>query len=196
MKNMILALSVLLFGTQTFAAATLRIPVIINYNDNFIPAISVNQKLAALGAPGIPLHIEIASDENGRKKMAGFQTMLAHSLQPLTANGDYVAMASGLVPAANDTPEYFTCYKGNAQEIPEIVGGLTDVLFSEQMMMWGYKFKSTTVLVEENEETPQYLNDESALWRNWTGQNDDLLILSAVSDSGDDVLESLIPKCQ
>ncbi|MNL28391.1 hypothetical protein D3C87_1500310 [compost metagenome] len=105
-------------------------------------------------------------------------------------------MASSLVPTDNDTPMYHTCYKGNAEDVSDIVAGLTDVLYSDQLMMWGYKYQSTTNLFEGSEESADYLNDESALWRNWDGQSEDLLILSATSDSGDDVQESLIPKCQ
>lgn len=196
MKKMILALSTVLFSTQVLAAATLRVPVTININDDLVPAINVNQKLAALGAPGIPLYVEISSSDVPHKKISAFQVMLAKSLKPLTANGDYVEMASGQVPTDNDTPEYYTCYKGNAEDVSDIVAGLTDVLYSDQLNMWGYKFQSTTNIFEGNEEAEDLLNDESALWRNWTGQTDDLLILSATGDSGDDVQESLIPKCQ
>jgi hypothetical protein len=195
MKNIILAVSLVLVSTQVFAAATLRVPVILNFNDDLIPAIEINQKLAAIGAPRIPLFLEISTGEVGYQKIAAFQVMLEKALKPLMTNDDYMAMASGLVPTSNDTPAYFTCYKGNAEYVPEIVNGLADSLYSDQMNLWGYKFKNTTSLVEGNEETEPFLNDESALWRNWNGQSDDLLILSAVGDGGDDVQESLIPKC-
>lgn len=196
MKKVILALSTVLFSVQALAAATLKVPVTININDELIPAISINQKLAALGAPAIPLYVEISSNDVPHKKIAAFQVMLAKSLAPLAANGDYVAMASSLVPTDNDTPEYHTCYKGNAEDVSDIVAGLTDVLYSDQLNMWGYKFKSTANIFEGYEDAADYLNDESALWRNWTGETDDLLILSATSDGGEDVQESLISKCQ
>ena len=107
-----------------------------------------------------------------------------------------MTMTGGTVPTEVDTPQFFTCYKDNAQEVPEIVSGLADALYSEQMNRWGYKFKDVMVLENPEDQTNQYLNDESALWRNWSGQGDDLLILSATNDSGDDVQESLIPKCK
>jgi hypothetical protein len=196
MKKTILALSVVLVGAQAFAAATLRIPVMININDEPTPAISINQKLAALGAPGVPLYVEISSTESAYKKMEAFQAMLANSLKPLTTNGDYVDMARSSVPTDSDTAEYSTCYKGNAEEVSNIVSGLTDVHYSDQLTMWGYKFKNQTIIFEGNEDTAELLNDDSALWRNWTGQTEDLLILSAIGDGGDDVQESLIPKCK
>lgn len=193
MKKMILALSAVLFSTQAFAAATLRVPVNLYINDELTSAAVINQKLAAAGEPRIPSYIEISSGEVPSHKVAAFQVMLEKSLKAILKSDDYMTLTGGTVPTEVDTPQFFTCYKGNAQEIPEIVSGLADALYSEQMNRWGYKFKDVTVV--DGEES-QYLNDESALWRNWSGQGDDLLILSATNDSGDDVQESLIPKCK
>jgi hypothetical protein len=65
------------------------------------------------------------------------------------------------------------------------------------MNLWGYKYKNTTEFSDsDDEDTQEFLNDGSKIWKNWKGQNESLLILSAIGDGGDDVQESLIKKCK
>jgi hypothetical protein len=195
MKKIVLALSTVLFSAQVFATATLRIPIFIEGAGEPVSAISINQELAAVGAPLIPLYIEISSNEDGYKKMTAIEDSILEALKPLGSAYEGAPMLGGSVPGELDTPEYFTCYTGNALEIPDIVTGLADSVYSDQLTMLGYKFKSTTVYSDNAEESAQYLSDESALWRNWNGKGTDFLMLAATSDGGEDVQESLIPKC-
>lgn len=193
MKKIVLALSTVLISSQVFAAATLRIPIFIEGANELVSAISINQELAAVGAPLIPLYIEVSINETNYKKIEAIEESILEALKPLGSAYEGAPMLNGSVPGEFDTPEYFTCYTGNALEIPEIITSLADSVYSDQLTMLGYKFKSTTVYTVEAD--AQYLSDESALWRNWNGKGTDFLMLAATSDGGEDVQESLIPKC-
>lgn len=197
MKKFVLALSTLLFTAQVYAAASIRLPIFIEGDNGPIPVAEINKELAAIGVSAIPEYLEVSTSEKAYEKIDAFQIKAEATLKTLGEKYEYSMVQGGHYPGNVDTAEYFTCYKGNAIEIPELVQSMTDVYYSDQMTVWGYKYKNTKVLLNEvDEETEGYVSDESALWKNWSGQGEDLLMLSSIGDDGDDVQESLIKKCQ
>jgi hypothetical protein len=197
MKKFVLALSTLLFTAQVYAAATIRLPIFIEDDKGPIPVAEINKELAAIGAPAIPEYLEVSTSDKAYDKIEAFKQKAEETLKTLGTKYEYAMVQGGLFPGAIDTAEYFTCYKGNALEVPALVQSMSDIYYSDQMTVWAYKYKNTTeYLNETDDDAVDFINSESPAWKNWKGQNEDLLILSAVTDGGDDVQESLIQKCQ
>lgn len=196
MKNLGLFLSTVLLSSQVFAVATLRLPVFVEGDAGPVSAAQVNQELAVVGTPVLPLYIEVSNNENAYEKVRAFEVQVERALGTLGDKYNGAMLVKSLYPTHNDTAKYATCYQGNAAEVVDFVQSLSDTYFSDQMSLYGYKFKDNTVLLVSDDETPEFLNDMSDLWKNWNSVNDDLLILSAISDSGDDVQESLVPRCK
>ncbi|MNT19407.1 hypothetical protein D3C72_1546670 [compost metagenome] len=203
MNKTVLALMTILFSSQVFAAATLRIPFIL-VDDNTgrtAPVRLLNVKLAAAGLKTLPEFIVISTNDNGIKKIEAAQEQLAKAISALGEDPEMIRLEGGEVPTAADIKQFSTCYTGNPEEVNDIAQGLTDILYSEQMTMHAMKYKNQVLSLSEGTEmddpdTQEFFNEGSPLWKNWKGQNEDLLILSSTSDSGDDVQESLIPRCQ
>lgn len=203
MKKFVFALTTLLFSTQVFAAATLRVPFMLG-DDNTgktIPVAALNAKLAAAGKATLPEFIDISSKENGYNKINAAKAKLASALKSLGEDPEVIRLDGGYYPTSADVNQNITCYKGNALEVADIAQNLTDVLYSEQMVQIAMKYKNKTVGLQEGTElddgdTQDWLNENSELWKNWSGQGEDLLILSSIGDGGDDVQESLIKRCK
>lgn len=197
MKSFVLVLSTLLFANQVYATATLRIPVFIEGNSKPVPAAELNKELAAAGFPAVPLYFEVSTGSDAQLLISALTQDVERALSSLGGKYDGLTLQKSLVPTDNDTAKYATCYSGDANEVADLAQSLTDIYFSEQMTLWGFKFKQTVVYtLSDDEETVEHLNYKSALWRNWTGANEDILILSAVGDGGEDVQESLLKKCR
>jgi len=197
MKKLVLALSTLLFTAQVYASASIRLPIFIEDDNGPIPVAEVNKELVAIGSPAIPEFLEVSTNEKAYDKIDAFTRTAEATLKTLGAKYEYAMVQGGLYPGHIDTAEYSTCYKGNATEIPALVQSMSDIYYSDQMTVWGYKYRNTKVLMNsDDEETDEFINSQSALWKNWSGQGEDLLMLSSIGDGGDDVQESLIKKCQ
>lgn len=198
MNKLVLALTTVLISGQVFAAATLRVPI--QLEDDGPTLAQANSALKAKGLELIPAYLEISSSEDGYKKMKAFQDKVAAEFNQLGSDYQNTMIDGGLVPAQNDQGASETCYTGNALEVPDIVGSLTDIFYSDQLTMFALKYKNTAKSLSDNldlndPEMQKQLNQSSSLWKNWSGKNDDLLILSSVGDDGDDTQESLIHKC-
>lgn len=202
MKKFVYALTTILFSTQVYAAATLHIPFMIvnDSNGKTASVAALNAKLAAAGKATLPEAIEISSRENGPKKIEAAKAKLAAALTSLGVDSDEIRLYGGYYPTSADDGQNITCYRGKARDVVDIAQELTDVLYSEQMIMMAMKYKSEALSLQEgteldDQDTADFLNNGSELWKNWKGQNEDLLILSSVGDGGDDVQESLIKRC-
>lgn len=201
MNKFVFALTTVLFSTQVFAAATLHIPVILvdDSNGKMATVKALNAKLAAAGQPTLPEYFDVSTGDNGHKKVKEIQAKVDKALQALGLSTDEIRLEGGYVPTSADIKPNVTCYTGNPAEVSDIVGGLTDIFYSDQLNMFAEKYKNTVTALDGNmdlndQDTQDFLS-ESALWKNWTGQGEDLLILSSISDGGDDVQESLIKYC-
>jgi hypothetical protein len=182
-------------------AATLRIPVIIDGLGNADPlaAAAVNARLQALGAPLLPQFVEISSSEPDLPAaMNRIHASIEATLRPLGADAEFANLVSEAFPGESNQPGLATCYTGQAARLADLVQGLTDSLYSDQMTLWGWKHQATTIVFPESTDefdVMDFLGSESTLWKNWTGAGDDVLILSAIGDEGLDVQESLVSRC-
>ncbi|MFS4460555.1 hypothetical protein [Bdellovibrio sp. HCB2-146] len=190
MKKAILGLATFLMSAQVYATATIRVPiVIIDYNETPVAMGPLNEQLKAVGLPTIPAYFEFSSNDS-YEKMTAFNASVYKSFETL---GLELEISSPHIPAPG------TCYTGNYQDVKDAVSGLIDVFYSDQLQTWGYKYKNETIIFDEigeAEETRDYLNQESEQWKNWSSKNEDILMLFATSDGGEDVNEALITRCK
>jgi hypothetical protein len=183
----------LLASTSLLAETTIRIPV---RDESGISAVQINLELKAKGLKTLPEYFEISSKEkDAYKKYESFSAMFDKTVAPLQK--DYY-WSSETIPNA-DAPG--TCYTGEGgQEVVDAVFNLAGSFYTEQMNLWGWKFKSVVFVNNENEseegETLKALNKDSKAWREWRGKSEAVLMVIAYSDDGDDMNESIIPKCR
>jgi hypothetical protein len=201
MKTLVLFVTMMALGSQVFAAATLRVPFILanDSNGKTAPVAKLNKQLVQAGLPTLPEYIEIKSSDNGRALIAAAREKLDQALISLGEDPEEIRFEGGDVPTAVDLPGAKTCYIGNAMEVIAIAESLTDSLYSEQFTPHALKYKSVVISLHDaidlkDPSTVEWL-EQSSLWKNWKGNNENLLIMSSVSDSGDDLQESLIPTC-
>jgi hypothetical protein len=198
MKNLLFSLFALLFAVPAFATTTLHIPLFIEGDNDPVPAAEINQKLKAVGAPLIPEYVDITTQDDGYKMLKNIDAQIAASLKFLGKDYEYVGRNWELVPGDNNQGSLVTCYRGDAAEVVGIVADLADVTYSDQLNLFGWKYKAQTNLMADDEDGSlnEFLGEGSDQWKNWRGDTEDLLILAAVSDDGDDVNSSLIPRCK
>ncbi|MFA6237935.1 MAG: hypothetical protein WC635_11445 [Bacteriovorax sp.] len=195
MKALILA-SALIFSANSFALTTLRIPLM---SEEGVSVEKINKKLAAKGLKTLPAYFEITSkDKDAYKK---YEAMAGRFSKATAAIGEEQSMASEVIPNSDMKG---TCYTGTGGEpVVDLVFALAGSFYTEQMNLWGFKYKSTTKIDEralENEEEPgemaRFLNKESKPWKEWRGQGEAVLMVIAYTDDGNDVNDVIIPKCK
>lgn len=202
MKKLGLVLTTVLFSTQVFAAATLRIPLLLNdgQSDTNVPVAALNAKLAAKGIQGFPESLDIANTKGGNAPLKAAQDKLVQILKSLGENPNGLRFVGGFYPTEIDTAQSKTCYTGNPAEVPDAIGNLTDIFYSDQLNMFAMKYKNTAIAIGDNvdledPDTQDFLNSSDP-WKNWKGQDESILVLASIGDGGDDIQESLIPKCK
>ncbi len=202
MKSILFGLAVLATSTA-FAApkATLRIPMILDLdgnNDKPVTAAVVNPKLVKAGVKPLPLFIELSSDDrDAYKKVSAVNDLVMASLTKIGyKDGD---LATGYVPGDLDVGTFTTCFTGDATLVADLTKSVTDVVYSDQYGIHAWKYKKITKNDEGDaldQETLDFLNNESSAFKNWNTNQDAVLILSHVGDDGDDVSESVIKRCK
>ena len=193
----ILITTLLVLSTNAMAASTLKIPLQFEGGKTAIPASEINKKLRKVGAPLVPEFIEISTEEDGYKKLKALDAQIDKSVKALGKEGEYLTRDSEYVPGSNNTKDLVTCYTGKVEEVVDIIGSLADSAYSDQMVMFAYKFKKQTeILNDDKEKTEKFLNDGSKLWKEWRGNGMAILTVASIGDSGDDINESIIPLCK
>lgn len=82
------------------------------------------------------------------------------------------------------------CWKGDARKAIELIGRLTDDVFSDQLSVHGWRYKSIKETADGIEEA-----ELPAIWQEWRGQGEAILMITASSDGGEEMHVGLIPKC-
>jgi hypothetical protein len=197
MKTISAILATLFLSSNVHAKATLRIPLFLDAGKP-VSAAEINTLIVKAGGEALPEFIEISENENGSKKLKALDGRIAEALKLLGPDYQFVMRASEYVPGTNNRGELKTCYRGDANDVIHIVESLADAAYSDQMNLFGSKFKKETHYYQDMEEgeLDSFLREGSKRWTQWTGEGDDILILASIGDSGDDVQEALIPLCR
>lgn len=85
------------------------------------------------------------------------------------------------------------CYRGNPTKVVETIGNLTDSVFSDQLVIHGWKYKKKEVLSDGVEE---YVADFPEVWHDWRGEGTSVLVVFSQSDDGDNLTPAIIPRCR
>ena len=82
------------------------------------------------------------------------------------------------------------CWKGDGRKVVDLIGRLTDDVFSDQLSVHGWRYKTTKQTADGIDE-----GELPAIWQNWRGQGEAILMITASSDDGGEMHVGLIPKC-
>ncbi len=148
----------------------------------------------------LPLYLEISSDdkESGDKKYEKMDVLVSKATKQL---GEEFPMATEVLPNSDMVG---TCYTGTGgKAVVDLVFEMAGSFYTEQMNLWGWKYKKQSRLGEsiaeqegEKGETERALNKGSKLWSEWRGNGEAVLLVIAISDDGDDMNDTIIPKCK
>jgi len=186
-------------STSKRAVATLKVPIFIEKGDGtIVPVADLNKDLKKAGVAELPLFMEVSSDEQDAYNKVGVADKIIE--KAIAKAGKEWADATRnnpLYPTEGESEQYATCYAGDAVAVPDAVRAFAGVVYTEQLNMFAYKYKTATQYLDsqDEDETEKFLSGGSDLWKKWKGSDESILILSSVGDGGDDIQESLIPVC-
>lgn len=193
MKNIIIFSIAIFTSFSAFAATTLRIPVVTE--EGTTPLAEVNQQLKDKGFDPLPPYFELKS-ENSKEAYEKYEEMnalFAHASKQL---GEEIYWGSDTIPNEQNPG---TCFIGEGgHKVVNLVFALAGSFYTEQMNLWGWKYKNQIELNEEygSEGIGDTLNQQSEIWKSWSPKSPDMLIVLAHSDGGDDMNEVVIPVCK
>lgn len=196
MKSFILGLALTMaFASAAQAVTLLRIPVAIgDENEKSVDLQKLNAELKAKGVAEIPSYIEISSDDPSPYKTASAVDEMVDKANAVLEK--QITKIYSSVPGDQDTKDNRTCYSGVPSEAIGIISSLGDAQYSDQMNIFGWKYKKVTNYVNASADDEDALKEGSEKWRNWRGKGEAILMLSSVGDDGTDVQESLIIRCK
>lgn len=205
MKFLIL-MGILFSFEMAHAITTIKVPVYLDlstdYEEKYVTAHDFNKYLEVEGKETFPEYYILSSaDKNPTKSFEAQQKNIFKIGNKIL--GEDFEVLSELIP--NDLG-MGTCYSGESgQAVVDLLFALTDIYYTEQMNLWGYRYKQEKSFDEyaleefyqSEDEFNQMLDSASVLWKNWAPQKDveSMLILVAYSDDGDDVNEIIVPVC-
>ncbi len=90
------------------------------------------------------------------------------------------------------------CWKGNALKVIDMISSMGDGIFSDQLSIHGWRYKSRKwSYAEEQGGEPEDVDAEfPRIWREWRGNGEAILMITASSDGGEEMNVALIPKCR
>ena len=197
----------MLVSSSVFATTTpktvLHVPLFVEVSSgnpmsptyDYVPVSEVNKTLVAKGQAAQQEFVDL--DET--TKFDSFA--VGEALEAAIEAAGLKKMVSGgeLTPASHSAGDIKTCYRGDASGVLAIVENNTDNLYSDQYTFLGMRIGSKTQLsdsVSEGDDGEKYLTEGSEAWAKYDTSSDDVLILASVGDDGDDIQESLIPRCK
>jgi|GEM_PF-2530596 len=206
MKQFML-LACCLVGVGAYAGTTLRVPIFVEnvpaaktakkQRSRTIPARWLNAKMKKAGLDPIPEYVEV-SDQKDAAQFKKIDNQIQAAAKDLGPEYKDIAIGGETAPQQNQAGDMKTCFTGRGDGVSDVVLSLTDVWYSEQLGVWGWKYKKTSKLLDAaaNDEDPdKYLSENSKLWKAWRGDDDSVLILTHEGDGGDDVADAIIPRC-
>lgn len=195
MKTLILA--TVLMSSSAFAT-TLKIPLFIEDGNKIIPVAKINNIYKLQGNNKFQDALVITNTQQSIREALKTYQDIGVKIDKLAAKVNKDFFLVGDRPGGYQVDNIKTCYTGSPDEAVEIAGSMTDSIYSDQLGIFGYKYKNQTTYLEgqDQDEMAQFLNDESPAWKNWKSTNDDILVLSHEDDGGDDVNEGIIVKCK
>lgn len=195
MKTLLLLTT--LMSSSAFAA-TLKIPLFVEENNKIIPVSKINEQYKLQGSEKLLEVLVVTNTQQSVKESHDAVWALHAKVEKLAERVNKNFFVATDRPGGFQVGSIRTCYTGSADEAVEIASYMTDSIYSDQLGIFGYKYKKQTTFLEalDQDETAEYLNEQSAAWKNWKSTNDDILVLSHENDGGEDVNEGILVKCK
>lgn len=195
MKNLILMTVTLFMASGAFAETKLRVPLVISAYKEGIPASEVNKKLKALGAPLLPTSFEY-TESGDNTALEALDAQIEKSLSLLGEDYKDGSRQSEIMPGSNDTKTAQTCYIGDGAKVLTVIQNQIGIEYTEQLTIWGWRYKNIKKYVYGEDQYEADYQKESPLWKNWNKKSNDFLFLSAYSDDGSEIIETVISPCK
>ena len=184
-------------GGQESALETSSAPSLV------VPLIDEKKKLlsrfnAAARAKGLqetPDTVEVKNQADGQKVFE-LRNYFADNVQEAVHAPDQPMPSWGPDSFTNWSKRNHTpglCYKGNPKKVVELMASLADSVFSDQLMVHGWRYKSEKHFADGDEE---FENDFPDVWGEWRGTGTSILVISSIGDGGDDLSPAIIPRCK
>lgn len=195
MKTLILA--TVLMSSSAFAT-TLKIPLFIDDGGKLVPVSQLNETYKLKGNDKLQDTLVITNTKQSITEAMNAYSEVSTKVDVLAEKVKKEFFVAGDSPGGFKVGNIQTCYTGSPDEAVEIASYMTDSIYSDQLGIFGYKYKNQTTFLDglEPDTLAEFLNEQSPTWKNWKSTNDDILVLSHESDSGDDVNEGIITKCK
>lgn len=156
-------------------------------NDEGIALASFNDQLPA-GAKTFPDYVEVGEDAASQKTFAGW--------------ADYALELPDVgEPIIYSTPDFYTgkkgsktlklCYQGDPTKLGGLAENLTDNVFSDQFILWGWRYKNKKHVSDRMDDT-SYM---PSAWKHWKGTGEGVLLVYSIDDSGELPGDFIVPKC-
>lgn len=204
MKQLIV-LAFCLVSVGAYAKTTVRIPIFVEgvpaakstkKQTRAIPVRWLNSKIKKAGGEAIPEFVEV-SEKADAQQFQVIEKQIAAAAEILGPDYSGLAIRGESAPQQNQAGDLKTCYTGRGDGVGNIVTVMADRWYSDQLGVWGWKYKNATVYVDAQEDDfKQFISDSSSLWKKWRGDDDAVLILTHEGDAGDDVADAIIPRCE
>jgi hypothetical protein len=172
MKNISL-LFALLMCSKTFGATMLEIPLFSLEPDQSLEYL--NEKLV----------IEYSDNSIKENRDRFWDIYKNYRINDIVIPTDF--------PGGMSDGTHRTCYRGEAAEAVEIARLMGDSVYSDQLGIWGWKFRDEFHLIDAKNESA--LAHVSSAWRDFSGSDDSILILSHENDEATDFNAGIITKC-
>lgn len=153
-----------------------------------------NAQAKAKGLKEVPDTMEYKNQAEA-KKIADQRDYFADKIQEAVGAKDQPMPAWG--------PDSFTnwskkskvpglCYKGDPNKVVDVINAGADSVFSDQLVVQGYRYKTTKKLFNGAEDSESDFPD---IWKDWKGEGTAILVIASQTDDGDDLNPAIIPKC-
>jgi hypothetical protein len=88
------------------------------------------------------------------------------------------------------------CYRGNALKVAAFLEEIAGRALSEQLIIHGWRYKNVKKFGDDNVSEPGADEGFPAVWRQWRGQGEAVLVVSSTNDDGDEFSPAIIPRCR
>jgi hypothetical protein len=154
-----------------------------------------NARLKKAGFKEFPEYVEV-SDSESAKQFDEWRDEGDKIEETLKLK---LSLAFGNVPdeyQSNDHA-YQVCYDGDGMKVANLVSSLADSVFSDQLNVYAWKYRSHEETSFSDDDTLEnFKKDAPAIWKEWTGKTDAVLILTSYGDEGTDSEVNIISKCR
>lgn len=190
---MLAALTLLLMLAH--AEPRLRVPVFVTSDYGPVPVHLLNQKVAAFAPnPRVPEWIELSENVLSKVRVDLVDANIELARRMVGGAFRNAERVFEYAPGDLRAPGFETCYVGDPSIVSDFVNSLGDYFYSEHLSVWGWRYRSKTVVYYD--EDREYLERHSPeLWRS-NPRDDSLLLLTRVLPDGRDIHVTRIKKCE